>query len=123
MPDHQEMAAIPVTFLVPPSSQAPMEIELRHQLLRMVVVDKASVGSLDAFWSARGVYFLLGHGERPELFTAYVGKAPSGLAARVANHVRSRQDPWQRALLVASATPTGFDSAAIGWLEGRLYDL
>jgi len=45
------------------------------------------------------------------------------LASRVSNHVRSREDPWERALLIASATPTGFDSAAVGWLEGRLYDL
>jgi hypothetical protein len=118
-----DLPAIPVTFLVPPSSQAPMEIELRHQVLRMVVVDKASVRYVHQFWSARGVYFLLGHADQPERYTAYVGKAPSGLAGRVANHVRSREDPWERALLIASATPTGFDSAAVGWLEGRLYDL
>ena len=79
-----------------------MEIELRHQVLRMVVVDKASVGHLGSFWSARGVYFLLGHAESPQLYTAYVGKAPSDVASRVANHVRSREDPWERALLIAS---------------------
>ena len=100
-----------------------MEIELRHQALRMVVVDKGSIGLLDEFWVTRGVYFLLGHGTDPERYTAYVGKAPSGLISRINNHVRNREDPWQRALLVASSTSTGLDSAAIGWLEGRLYDL
>src|SRR4051812_5164414 len=91
------LSAIPVTFLVPPSSRAPMEIELRHQVLRMVVVGKESVSYLAPFWSARGVYFLLGHAEPADRFTAYVGKAPSGLASRIAGHVRSREDPWERA--------------------------
>lgn len=89
----------------------------------MVVVKKESLAAVGEFWVRGGVYLLLGHAADPEHFTAYVGKAPSGLISRVASHVRNREEPWHRALLIASVRPDGLDSAAIGWLEGRLYDL
>jgi hypothetical protein len=38
------------------------------------------------------------------------------------SHLRSK-DHWLRALLIQRDTTHGFNSAQVGWLEGRLYDL
>lgn len=42
--------------------------------------------------------------------------------SRVVAHIKGK-DHWNRALLVARDTTHGFNSAQVGWLEGRLYDL
>lgn len=117
---HSEQV-VAATFLLPASSAEPLVIELPHHALRLVVVTNGSVGLLDESWSAGGVYILLGPGVERERYSAYVGKAPSGLRARVKTHVRSKEG-WDRALLVAH-TSYGFSSAAVGWLEGRLWDV
>jgi len=111
---------IAATFLLPTSSAAPMVIELPHHALRVVAVSKESVNLLDETWDTSGIYVLLGVAG-PESFTAYVGKAPSGLRSRVTQHVNTR-DGWNRALLVCQIG-YGFSSAAVGWLEGRLWDV
>lgn len=118
-----ESTSIPITFLVPSSSGEPIEIEMPHQALKMVVAARDAIGLLDESWNARGVYFLFGRGEGDKDYSVYVGKAPSGLKKRIQHHVRTRKDDWSRALLIASDTTHGFDSAAIGWLEGRLWTL
>jgi hypothetical protein len=48
-----------------------------------------------------------------------VGK--STLIGRIKQHA-DKKDWWSRALLIKSASDE-FDSAEIGWLEGRLYDV
>ncbi len=48
-----------------------------------------------------------------------VGK--SSLISRLRNHA-ARKEWWSRALVIASASDE-FNSAEIGWLEGRLYDV
>jgi hypothetical protein len=99
-----------------------MEVVIEGYGLRMVVVNKESLRLLDGFWDARGVYLLLGRAEDPAKYTAYVGEATKqGLRQRVSQHVRTEKN-WDRALLVTS-TDHGFDSSAIGWLEGRFYDV
>jgi hypothetical protein len=118
MSSEQVVAA---TFLLPASSAEPLIIELPHHALRLVVVNNGSVGLLDDSWDAGGVYILLGSAEQRDHYSAYVGKAPSGLRSRVGHHVRSKEG-WDRALLV-SHTSYGFSSAAVGWLEGRLWDV
>lgn len=118
-----ESTSIPITFLVPSSSGEPIEIEMPHQALKMVVAARDAIGLLDESWNARGVYFLFGRGEGDKDYSVYVGKAPSGLKKRIQHHVRTRKDDWSRALLIASDTTHGFDSAAVGWLEGRLWTL
>jgi hypothetical protein len=112
---------VAATFLLPGSSAQPLVIELPHHALRLVVVNNGSVSLLDESWGAGGIYVLLGAGEQREHYSAYVGKAPSGLRARVGQHVRSKEG-WDRALLVAH-TSYGFSSSAVGWLEGRLWDV
>jgi hypothetical protein len=112
---------VAATFLLPASSAQPLVIELPHHALRLVVVNNGSVSLLDESWDAGGIYVLLGPGEQREHYSAYVGKAPSGLRSRVGQHVRSKEG-WDRALLVAH-TSYGFSSSAVGWLEGRLWDV
>lgn len=112
---------VAATFLLPTSSAAPLVIELPHHALRLVVVNNGSVDLLDDSWDAGGTYVLLGPAQERDRYSAYVGKAPSGLRSRVKHHVRSKEG-WDRALLVAH-TSYGFSSAAVGWLEGRLWDV
>lgn len=115
-----------VTFHVPGSSTEPMEVKVAHSGLRMVLVSRESIGLLDESWRVLGVYFLLGAAEDPESnpdhYRAYVGEVgKSSLVQRVKQHA-AQKDWWSRALLIASASDE-FNSAEIGWLEGRLYDV
>jgi len=111
----------PVLLLVGSSSEEPMPVLVKHSGLRMVAVNKDSVGLLDDTWDVLGVYFLFGHGSEPERYSAYVGEAGKRpLRTRLREHVRGKEG-WNRALLITSDSSEGFDSAAIGWLEGRLH--
>ncbi len=100
-----------------------MEVRVSHSGLRMMLVNRESVGLLDDSWAVLGVYFLLGPSEHgPDLYCAYVGEVGKRtLLLRVKEHVGGKQW-WSRSLLIASASDE-FNSAEIGWLEGRLYDV
>jgi hypothetical protein len=113
----------PVTFYVPLSSAEPVDVKVVHSGLRMVLVNRESVGLLDDSWDVLGVYFLLGPSEDdPDRYRAYVGEVSKRtLLLRIKEHVGGKQW-WSRALLIASASDE-FNSAEIGWLEGRLYDV
>jgi len=89
----------------------------------MMLVNRESVGLLDDSWAVLGVYFLLGPSEYdPDLYRAYVGEVGKRtLLLRIKEHVGGKRW-WSRALLIASASDE-FNSAEIGWLEGRLYDV
>src|SRR5581483_5356392 len=111
----------PVTFYVPRSSAEPIELSVRHSGLRMVLVNRESVRLLaEAEWKVLGVYFLLGPADDPEHFRAYVGEVGKrDLLTRLKEHA-AQKEWWNRALLIVSASAGGFNSAEIGWLEGRL---
>lgn len=114
----------PVTFYVPSSSAEPVEVKVAHSGLRMVLVNRDSVHLLDDSWAVLGVYFLLGPAEDrdPDRYRAYVGElGRRNLLLRTKEHAGSK-DWWSRSLLIASASDD-FNSAEIGWLEGRLYDV
>ncbi|MET0604612.1 MAG: hypothetical protein ABW167_21690 [Baekduia sp.] len=97
-----------------------MRVEVEGYGLEMVVVNKESLRLLGTDWDTPGFYILLGRSQESGMFAAYVGEATTqSLRSRVSQHVRSEKD-WDRALLV---TGQGFDSAAIGYLEGRFYDV
>jgi hypothetical protein len=65
----------PVTFFVSSSSTEPVEVRVSHSGLRMMLVNRESVGLLDDSWAVLGVYFLLGPFEDgPDLYRAYVGE-------------------------------------------------
>jgi hypothetical protein len=110
----------PVTFYVPGSSFEPIEISVAHSGLRMVLVNRASIRALSEEWKVLGIYFLLGPAETlPERYRIYVGEVGRrDLLLRLREHATQKQW-WNRALLVTSQ----FNSAEIGWLEGRLYDV
>lgn len=111
-----------VTFVVPGSSAEPMEVKVAHSGLRMVLVSRESIGLLDESWRVLGIYFLLGAADDPDRYRAYVGEVgKSTLVQRVRQHA-VKKDWWSRALLIASSSDE-FNSAEIGWLEGRLYDV
>jgi hypothetical protein len=113
----------PVTFYVPSSSTEPVDVRVAHSGLRMVLVNRESVGLLDDSWGVLGVYFLLGPSDTgADCYRAYVGEVGKRtLLLRTKEHVSAKQW-WSRALLIASASDE-FNSAEIGWLEGRLYDV
>ena len=112
----------PVTFYVPPTSLEPIEVGVAHSGLRLVLVSREAVSMLDDSWAVLGVYFLLGAAEDPDRFRAYVGEVGRRtLLVRLREHA-SQKEWWSRALLIASASDE-FNSAEIGWLEGRLYDV
>jgi hypothetical protein len=111
-----------VRFYVPSSATEPMDVMVDHSGLRMVLVNRESIKLLDEKWRVRGLYFLLGSADDPDRFKAYVGEVgTSTLIQRLRNHA-VKKEWWSRALLIASASDQ-FNSAEIGWLEGRLYDV
>jgi hypothetical protein len=112
-----------VSFYVPASAAEPMEVGVPHSGLRMILVNRESVGLLNDKWKRLGVYLLLGPNvDDPDRFRAYAGEVgESTLVQRVKQHAITK-DWWSRALLIASASDD-FNSAEIGWLEGRLYDV
>lgn len=58
----------------------------------------------------------------PEFYSAYIGEVGKRtLMLRLKEHAGGKQW-WSRALHITSASGE-FNSAAIGWLEGRLYDV
>jgi Restriction Enzyme Adenine Methylase Associated len=115
-----------VTFAVPGSSATPMAVQVAHSGLRMVLVSRESISLLDESWKRLGVYFLLGAADNPDRYCAYVGEVgKSTLVQRIKQHADKKDEKknwWSRALLIKSASDE-FDSAEIGWLEGRLYDV
>jgi Restriction Enzyme Adenine Methylase Associated len=113
-------AVQPVTFYVPASAGEPVEVRVAHSGLRMVLVNRDSVRLLGEEWKVLGVYFLFGPSPDPDRFRAYVGEVGRrDLLLRLKEHA-SQKEWWGRALLIASDE---FNSAEIGWLEGRLYDV
>ena len=112
----------PVTFYVPATSAEPIEVGVAHSGLRMVLVSREAIGMLDNTWGVLGVYFLLGAADDPDRYQAYVGEVGRRtLLVRLREHA-AHKEWWSRALLIASASDE-FNSAEIGWLEGRLYDV
>lgn len=83
--------------------------------LRMAVVSNESAKRLA--WNHSGIYILLGLPVDGG-WCAYVGKARD-LSKRIA---QPHPIEWNRALLVRRSEPH-FDTAEIGWLEGRLHSL
>ena len=114
--------ALPVTVLLAVEPGQPVVVLDGNAALRMAIVDRQSIGALDEGWDRPGVYLLLDPVALDGAYGAYVGKAPAGLRDRLRTHLRQK-DHWSRAVLVIRDTTYGWDSAQVGWLEGRLYDL
>lgn len=91
----------------------------QHGGLRMVLILRGDAKDLGDDWMCPGVYLLLEDGPNGG-WRSYVGKA-TNLRARVLQDHRLEGFEWNRELLVRS--PERFDTADIGWLEGRIYGL
>lgn len=113
---------LPVTVLLASEPGMPVTVLDGNAALRMAVVDRASMSELGDEWDRPGIYLLLDPVQLDGTYGVYVGKAPAGLRVRLRDH-RRKKDHWARALLVVRDTTYGWDSAQVGWLEGRLYDL
>ncbi|MCZ2826090.1 MULTISPECIES: DUF2924 domain-containing protein [unclassified Modestobacter] len=109
------------TWFVPSISGEPLLIDLPGANLDFAVITRESLGGLDESWSVPGTYVLLDPTDASGRTGVYVGKAPGGLTTRIRQHVRVREE-WRRALLIRRPYQ-GFNSAEVGWLEGRLYDV
>lgn len=90
----------------------------------MVLVNRGAIRRLGDDWKVLGVYFLLGPDpESSDRFLAYIGEVGRRtLLLRLSEHA-AQKAWWNRALLIASNSRDGFNSAEIGWLEGRFYDV
>lgn len=110
-------SVVPVNVQVPADATAPMIADFVEHALRVAYVHRRDVHNLrDTDWAAPGVYVLLtddGSG------SVYVGKAV-GLRARLLQHRAKPKLPWRRAVILKRDTSHGFNSAEIGYLEGRL---
>lgn len=88
----------PVTFFIPSTAGEPIDIDVVHSGLRMVLVNREAIGQLDSEWKELGIYFLLGPSEDPERFSVYVGEVGRrDLLTRLVEHARQK-DWWNRAL-------------------------
>lgn len=117
-------AVQPVTFYVPSTTDEPIDLNVAHSGLRMVLVNRHAIRRLADDWKVLGVYFLLGPDpESSDRFLAYIGEVGRrNLLLRLSEHA-TQKAWWNRALLIASNSSDGFNSAEIGWLEGRFYDV
>lgn len=114
--------SLPLTVLVPETLAEPVTIFDHHAALRIAVVERIGVQALEEDWGVPGVYILLDPVTSDGTWGCYVGKAPAGLRSRLQSHLRAK-DHWHKVVLVCRDTTHGFNSAQIGWLEGRLHDL
>ena len=114
--------SLTVTVLVPENAASPIVVFDDNAALKAAIVERGAARHLTDEWDAAGLYILVDRCDSEGFWGVYVGKAPSGVKDRIRSHLRNK-DTWYRALLVQRDTTHGFNSAQIGWLEGRLYDL
>jgi hypothetical protein len=113
----------PFTTLIHQSPAQPIVILNGRAALRMAVVDKEAISLLESDWERPGVYLLLYPIGADGLFDIYVGKASTGgLRSRMLNH-KNVKPGWIRSFLITRDTTLGYNSADVGWLEGRLWSL
>ena len=117
-----DLDSLTVTVLVPENAVSPIVVFDDNAALKAAIVERGAARHLTDEWNVAGLYILVDRGDSDGGWGVYVGKAPSGIRDRIKSHLRNK-DTWYRALLVRRDTTHGFNSAQIGWLEGRLYDL
>ncbi len=114
--------ALPLTALVPETASVPITVYDGTAALCAAIVERDGAHMLSSEWDVPGIYLLVDPILPDGSWGCYVGKAPAGLRSRLQNHLKHK-DYWRRAILVRRDTTHGFNSAQVGWLEGRLYDL
>lgn len=111
------MSTTPVNVQIPSDSTAPVIADFVEHALRVAYIDRAHLFSVPADdWDVPGVYVLLtGNGSGQ----VYVGQARR-VRGRLLQHNVAEKLPWVRAVAVKRDTTDGFNTAEIGYLEGRV---
>ncbi len=108
---------IPANVQVPSLSTAPIVADFVGHALRVAYVMARDVARLPQDeWDCPGVYVLLtddGTGQ------VYVGQTKK-IRDRLGQHRARPPLPWSRTIVIKRDTSHGFNSAEIGYLEGRL---
>jgi hypothetical protein len=108
---------IPVNVQVPSVTTAPVVADLPVQALRVAYVARRDLERLpEAEWGVPGVYVLRADDGSGRV---YVGQAVH-LRKRLFQHRSKPRLDWRQAVAVKRDTSHGFNSAEIGYLEGRL---
>lgn len=109
----------PANAQVPADAGAPIVLDFSVHALRVALVARRNVLNLSEAWAVPGIYVLLGKlgGEETEV---YVGKTV-WLRKRLNNHRLKPKLSWWRAVAITRDTTAGFNSAEVGYLEGRLF--
>ena len=111
------MSTTPVNVQIPGDPRAPVIADFMEHALRVAYIDRRNLATVPADdWNVPGVYVLLtGDGSG----SVYVGSARK-LRQRLIQHNANPKLPWTRAMAVKRDTTNGFNTAEIGYLEGRI---
>lgn len=108
---------IPVNVQVPSDTSAPVVADLPVQALRVAYVARRDLERLpESDWGVPGVYVLVSDDGSGQV---YIGQAIN-LRQRLLQHRAKPKLEWRRAVAMQRDTSHGFNSAEIGYLEGRL---
>jgi hypothetical protein len=108
---------IPVNVQVPAAANAPVVADFPVQALRVGYVVRRDLERLpETDWGVPGVYVLRSNDGSGRV---YVGQAVH-LRNRLFQHRAKLKLDWQQAIAIKRDTSHGFNSAEIGYLEGRL---
>ncbi|MCA1570252.1 MAG: excinuclease ABC subunit C [Chloroflexi bacterium] len=108
---------IPVNVQVPTVTSAPVIADLPVQALRVGYVARRALERLpEADWGVPGVYVLRSDDGSGRI---YAGQAVH-LRNRLLQHRAKLKLDWHQAVVIKRDTSHGFNSAEIGYLEGRL---
>lgn len=108
---------IPVNVQIPAASTAPVVADFVSHALRVAYIVRRDVDRLSAEeWGVPGIYVLLTDDGTHQL---YVGQAVD-LRKRLLAHRARQRLAWARAVVIKRDTSHGFNSAEIGYLEGRV---
>lgn len=111
------MSTTPVNVQIPSDTEAPIIADFVEHALRVAYFDRQHWASLPSNdWDAPGVYVLMTSDGSNRV---YVGQARK-LRSRLQQHNNKEKLPWRRGLAVKRDTTAGFNTAEIGYLEGRI---
>lgn len=111
----------PALFLLSSTPERPVEVTIEGDALRLLLVEREALKTLDADWDSVGVYLLIGKPTSEEAsLSVYVGKAQV-LRSRVRTGHNLKE--WGRCLLIQREGLHPFNASDISWLERRLIDV
>jgi hypothetical protein len=111
----------PAMFLLSSTPDWPIEVTIEGDSLRLLLVERGALKTLDSAWDAVGIYLLLGKpSTEGAALSVYVGKA-IGLRSRITTGHGLKE--WTRCLVIQRPSLHPFNASDISWLERRLVDV